>query len=239
MHLYDAHAPCDPPEPYRTAYRDDPYAAAVAYADAQVGALLEDLERRHLLAETVVVVAADHGESFGEHGEGGHGLQLYEEVIRVPLIISAPGLRPRHVSTVASLVDVMPTVLDLVGASTPNIDGASLLPELTGGPAATDRIAYSESMYPARFGRSPLRAVRDDRFKLIDAGRPELYDLGRDPSEAHNLASERGAALAGMSRTLARLSASTSVALPTSRAVSAELRERLAALGYVSGTVSK
>jgi arylsulfatase A-like enzyme len=239
MHLYDAHAPCDPPEPYRSAYRDDPYAAAVAYADAQVGALLEDLERRHLLAETVVVVAADHGESFGEHGEGGHGLQLYEEVIRVPLIISAPGLRPRHVSTVASLVDVMPTVLDLVGASTPNIDGASLLPELTGGPAATDRIAYSESMYPARFGRSPLRAVRDDRFKLIDAGRPELYDLGRDPSEAHNLASERGAALAGMSRTLARLSASTSVALPTSRAVSAELRERLAALGYVSGTVSK
>ena len=239
MHLYDAHAPVDPPEPYRSLYREDPYAAAVAYADAQIGVLFDALERRRLMSGTVVVIAADHGESFGEHGEDGHGLQLYEEVIRVPLIIHAPGLRPVLVPSVASLVDVMPTVLDLVGAGMPKTDGASLLPAMTGATVATDRIAYSESMYPARFGRSPLRALRDDRFKLIDAAGPELYDLGRDPGEANSLVSERTAVLTGMSRALAQVSASTRVAVPTSGEVSTELRERLAALGYVSGTVRK
>jgi len=239
MHLYDAHAPCDPPEPYRSLYKEDPYAAAVAYADAQVGALLDDLERRRLLDQAVVVIAADHGESFGEHGEEGHGLQLYEDVVRVPLIISAHGLQPRRVTAVASLVDVMPTVLDLVGAGTPKIDGTSLMPALKGRPIATDRAAYSESLYPAHFGGAPLRAVRDDRFKLIDAPQPELYDLERDPGEVRNLASERPAVLAGMSQRLGPLTESPAIALPTPRAVSAELRERLAALGYVSGTVRK
>src|SRR5262249_52824637 len=150
-----------------------------------------DLERRGLLAQSLVVVAADHGESFGEHGETGHGLQLYEDVVRVPLIIQAPGLRPQRMSALASLVDVMPTVLELVGSPVPNTDGASLVPALAGRHGRTDRPVYFESMYPARMGRSPLRAVRDDRFKLIDAPRPELYDLVRDPRETRNLASER------------------------------------------------
>jgi arylsulfatase A-like enzyme len=231
VHLYDAHAPCDPPEPYRSLFPEDPYAAAVAYADAQVGTLMDALERRHLLEQSVVVIVADHGESFGDHGERGHGRQLYEDVVHVPLIIRAPTVRPRRVPGVVSLVEVMPTVLELVGAPIPAIDGTSLLPVLRGG-RAIDRAAYSESMYPVRFGASPLRAVRDGRFKLIEAPRPELYDLDRDPREERNLALERTSVVAGMSRTLAALD-SRGARQPMTGRVPSDLRERLAALGYV------
>jgi arylsulfatase A-like enzyme len=235
-HLYDSHAPYDPPEPFRSAH-PDPYLGEILFMDAQIGRLLEGLDRLRLSDRTVVVIAADHGEGLGEHGEKTHGLSVFESVLRVPLIIRAPSLKPRRLVEPVSLVDVMPTVLELLGFPAREADGRSLVGAMHGetGPEAE---VYAESMYPTRFGRLPVRALRDGRYKLIDGNVPALYDLARDPFEARNIHGER-AALAQLMR--ARLTAlagnhrSPDAALGE---VTGEVRERLEALGYVGRTAS-
>jgi len=238
VHLYDAHTPYDVPEPYRALYAGDPYAGEIAFADAQVGRVFDVLDQRHLWEDTTIVVAADHGESFGSHGEQGHGIFVYQDVMHIPLIVRTPGVKPRRIGGVTSLVDVMPTVLDLAGAPARSVDGTSLVPLLTGAARTLDRDAYAESMYPARFGWSPLRALRDGRFKLIEAPRPELYDLEADPSEQENLYARRPALAAAMARRLSAIGRGwpSTQAAPTTSPTSTDVRERLAALGYVSGS---
>ena len=151
----------------------------------------------------VVIVAADHGESLGDHGERDHGVFLYESVLRVPLILRAPDVRPARVASVVRLTDVMPTILDLLGLQAPPLDGVSLLASLNGQP--TDVDAYAESLYPRLHGWAPLFSLRSDRFKFIDAPRPELYDLRLDPFEQRNIIEQRqelAAALRTRLRTL-------------------------------------
>jgi arylsulfatase A-like enzyme len=237
IHLYDAHAPYRLEEPYRTLYAEDPYAGEIAFADAQIERVIETLERRKVLDTTAIVVAADHGESLGEHGEVGHGLHLYETVLQVPLVIRVPGLAPRRVSPVVSLVDVMPTILDLVHANAPIADGVSLMPEMLGS-STRAHDAYSESFYPIRLGLAPLRSLRDGRFKVIDGAAPELYDLEQDPLEEHNLRYERRSLAVAMSRQLARTFDATSSHAEAERA-SLEVMNRLAALGYVMSEPGK
>jgi arylsulfatase A-like enzyme len=188
--LYDPHRPYDPPGPYASIYGHDLYEGEIAFADSQIGRLLEVLEQRGLLHRTIVIVASDHGESLGERGERDHGVFIYENVLGVPLIVRARTLEPRRVGEVVRLTDVMPTVLDLLDVPAPPVDGVSVV-ELMRGRGRDLRLeAYSESLYPARLGWSPLRALRDGRFKLIDAPRPELYDLERDPFEELNIYNE-------------------------------------------------
>jgi arylsulfatase A-like enzyme len=236
-HLYDPHRPYEPPEPFASRYADDPYVGEIAYADSQIGRLLETLERSRLLDRTIVVVAGDHGESLGEHGERDHGIFVYESVLRVPLMIRAPSLEPRRVAALVRLIDVMPTVLDLLGLPAPASDGVSLTPLMNG--ERQDLEAYAESIYPQRFGWSPIRSLRDGRFKLIDAPRPELYDLERDPFEQTNVYTDRPTTAAALNRRLAAM-ASGGRSWPESAATRQgappppEVRERLAALGYVS-----
>ena len=165
----------------------------VAFVDEQVGIFIRSLEQRGLLDRTVIVIVGDHGESLGDHGEATHGLFVYESVLHVPLIVRAPaaGLTGRRVSGLVRSVDVMPTILQLLGVrSATAMDGESLLP-LDRRPA---RVAYAENLYPqARFGWSAIRALRTKRFKLIETARPELYDLATDPGEQHNLFETRRA----------------------------------------------
>jgi choline-sulfatase len=241
-HLYDPHRPYDPPEPFRSRYTD-PYVAEIAFVDAQIGRLLQALERRKLLDRTIVVVAADHGESLGDHGERDHGIFVYESVLRVPLIIRGPGISPRRVADVVRLVDVMPTVLDLLGLPRGPVDGTSLVAALHGDPRRIELDAYSESQYPLRFGWSPLRALRAGRFKLIDAPRPELYDLERDPFEERNLYDERRDLARAFAQRLASFERDTALKTRTDGAdpvPAGELQQRLAALGYIgSGAVNR
>jgi arylsulfatase A-like enzyme len=197
--------------------------------------LLDTLDSRQLLDRTIVIVAGDHGESLGEHGERDHGIFVYESVLRVPLIIRGPGLAPRRVPDVVRLVDVMPTVLDMLDLTGPAVDGVSLVDVMTGTRRNLDLEVFAESMYPLRFGWSPLRALRGGRFKLIDAPRPELYDLERDPFEERNLFDERRPLADAMMRRLEALDPRQRLAEASEEsAVPAALREDLAALGYVT-----
>jgi arylsulfatase A-like enzyme len=236
VHLYDPHAPYDPPEPFRTAYRDNPYAGEIAFADAEVGRLTAFLEARGLLDHTAVVLTADHGESLHEHGEAGHGIFLYQSVVRVPLIVRAPGVTARRIPAVTRIVDVMPTILDLAGVDGPaaNLDGISLIAAMRG-TASPDLDAYAESEYPREFGWSPLRSLRNGRFKLIAAPRPELYDVESDPAELHDLFSTRPALGRVMARRLVEMEhAATGTHDASDSSPAPDVAERLAALGYIA-----
>jgi choline-sulfatase len=198
VHLYDAHAPYNPPSPYRERHPGKPYDGAVAFADAQVGRLLAALTARGLDGSTVVAITADHGESLGEHGELTHGLLLYEPVLAVPLLLRAPGLAARRVDTPVSLVDLAPSLAGLLGRQLPAppggaLDGRDLSPALLAGREPAPAELYAETRYPEVFGWSPLFALRRRELKYIAAPHPELYDLQSDPQEARNLVPNGGA----------------------------------------------
>ena len=234
-HLYDPHHPYNPPEPFRAGTRDA-YVGEVAFAESQIGRLLDVLDERGLRDDTIVVVVGDHGESLNEHGENHHGIFLYESVLRVPLMIRMPGRSARRVSEVVRITDVMPTVLALAGIGAPTNDGVSLVDLMTGRRHGLDLEAYAESLYPQRFGWSPLYALRDSRYKFIDAPKPELYDLVRDPFEERNIVVERPTIAAAMKRRLDVIATKTSAEVHyASAATSPETRARLFSLGYVAG----
>jgi arylsulfatase A-like enzyme/Flp pilus assembly protein TadD len=239
VHLYDPHAPYDPPAPFRERFPGRPYDGEVAAADAEVGRLLEALERRGLASSTVVAVAADHGEALGDHGEPTHGLLLYEPTLRVPMIVRAPGVAPgTRVGAPVSLVDLGPTVAGLAGTAWPAgespRDGRDLSRELRAGREPEGADLYAETEYPRVFGWSPLAAVRRGPHKYIQAPRPELYRLDSDPGERRDL-------LAGERRLAAELSGRTREIREAARSAApaagdpAETLARLASLGYLGG----
>ena len=241
LHFYDAHRPYDLPEPYASAYPSRPYDGAIEYMDAQLGRIRAFLEQRRLLDSTVLIIIGDHGESLGDHGEAGHGIFLYESVIRVPFIIRAPfeGLHGRIVADVTRSVDVLPTLLALIGIRSPlPLEGTSLVPVMTGAVRSLDLEAYSESLYPLHaFGWSELHALRAGRFKVIAAPRPELYDLESDPFEEHNRYNEQRALGDRMVARLHELQKRSEVHSPPERPRvdgEAETAARLASLGYIS-----
>ena len=239
-HFYDAHRPYDPPEPFATTYGHNLYVGEIAYVDSQIGRLLEALERRRLLDRTILIVAGDHGESLGDRGERDHGVFIYENVLRVPLIVRAPRTAPRRVGDVVRLTDIMPTVLDLLGLRpAPDVDGVSLSTLLHRGTQTVELEAYGESLYPQRMGWSALRSLRTGRYKYIDAPRPELFDLDRDPFEERNIYETRKD-LAALMRARASAIASGGRAFgpgdhPRDQSpVDPDIRARLAALGYIT-----
>src|SRR5438067_1634245 len=147
VHLYDPHEPYTPPEPHASRYAQDPYSGEIAYADASLGAFLDRLRSAGALDRTLVVITSDHGESLGEHGERTHALFAYESTLRVPFIIwAARSIMPAVVAAPARLVDVTPTILDLVGASSGSFDVRSLRPLGAGERAAEDPGSYFEAL---------------------------------------------------------------------------------------------
>ena len=232
MHLYDTHRPYDLPSEYMERYVD-PYLAAIAYEDAQIARVVTYLETRGLLDSTLIVVVGDHGESLGDHGEDAHGIFVYQEALRVPFMVRGPGVSPQRVSAVARLVDLMPTVLDLFGVATAGIDGVSLAQVATASGTDPRLEVYAESMYPRRFGWAPLRSLRADRYKVIDAPRAELYDLARDPTEKHNVLTEHPRVAAAMLQRLRSFDAGEQATPARDAEVDTEVLNRIASLGYV------
>jgi len=188
VHLYDPHDPYEPPAPYSQTYKDRLYDGEIAYADSALAHFIEYLKHSGRYRNAVIVVVGDHGEGLGEHNEDTHGIFLYDSTTHVPLIVKLPAAV--HAGTAVSAqvrtVDVVPTLLELAGAPIlEKRDGESLTPYF----AATDepsRPAFGETDYPLRFGWAPLRSVRSEGFKFIEAPRPELYDLKLDAGELHN-----------------------------------------------------
>ncbi len=243
VHYFDPHIPYAAPEPYRSRFAAEPYTAEIAYMDSEVDRLMRTVEAQGLSDRTLVVVAADHGESLGEHGESTHAMFIYESTMRVPLIVSNPSLfrKAPHVdASLVSVVDIFPTVLELVGApDIPEHDGRYLFdPE-----PDPQRRVYIETLAPyLDHGWSGLFGLRDAEHKLIQAPRPEFYDLVDDPQEATNLHDDPPSAvrpvLEGMQRELGEMLAGwpdagsiAAGAQPLDR----QALKRLESLGYVGG----
>src|SRR5256886_2343292 len=188
LHLYDPHDPYEPPPPYSQTYKDRLYDGEIAYADSALGNFVAYLKKLGRYENSVIVVVGDHGEGLGEHHEDTHGIFLYDSTTHVPLIIKLRGrVNPaRVVDAQARTTDILPTVLDLLHVpATERLDGESLKP-CFGGAESPSRTAFGETDYPLRFGWAPLRSVRAEGFKFIEAPKPELYDLQKDPGELKN-----------------------------------------------------
>ena len=234
-HLYDPHAPYEPPAPFRQRFARRPYDGEVAYADAQVRRLLAWLDQSGRAADTLVVVTSDHGEGLGDHGESEHMLLVYDSTLRVPLILRWPGRLPaaRRVTGQFRSVDLPPTLLELIGLPASPTSGASRAAVLRAGGRIPDNESYTESLYGSlHFGYAPLRALRAEGWKYVDAPHAELYRLADDPAETRNLLGTRSQLASAMRARLARYEPPRA---PAARPTATEAAERLAALGYVGG----
>ena len=247
IHLYDPHAPYTPPQEFLAPTRT-PYDGEIAYADSQLARVLDRLRARAWLDRTIVVVAGDHGEGLGEHGERTHGMLLYDSTLRVPLIIAAPSHAAATRDEAVSLADLAPTILRAAGVAPPAAMAGRDLLEMgrpvggaRGGPdalAARPQAApdlYSETEYPRVAGWSPLQALTDGRWMTIRAGAStEVYDLQADPREQHDVSASQGAVAAAMTTRAQAIHASASS--PATRTVSPDAQERLRSLGYAAGS---
>ena len=240
LHFYDPHAPYTPPSPYAERFAGRPYDGEIAFADAQVGRVLDALRASGHDRDTIVMVLADHGEGLGDHHELTHAVLTYQSTMRVPFIIAGPGIAAgRVVSARVGTIDLVPTALALVGAAADtSLLGRDLRPLIAGGSLASDPL-YQESL----FGRlnchwATLRGWVKDDWKLITGAGPELYNLADDPREERNLASAEPDRVRRMTddlqRGLQRFAPGGDRAQP--RAVSVEQEERLRSLGYTAGS---
>ena len=269
LHTYQVHAPYEPPEEFdlfKTWEKDGKevaidattprpvadrhhYAGEVRYTDAVLKRLLDRLDELGVLDDTIVAVTGDHGDEFGEHGQIGHAKTAYDEVLHVPLVFLAPGLVPtgKRVDTPVSLIDLMPTLLDLAHLPIPPaINGTSLVPLLRGTPFPASRVLYAEA--PAwGAGTGHRVAARSARFKFIGTDVPgaplQVYDLTTDPHEKTRLddpqLAAQGAAFEAAYRATGNTAKSAKAATPLEPAApkKPELDERtiekLKQLGYV------
>jgi choline-sulfatase len=243
VHYFDPHQPYDPPPPYDVEFAGSPYDGEIAFMDESFGKLLGLLAARGVRDRTLVLVVGDHGEGLDQHGELTHASFLYDSTVHVPLLLFvpggrfAPGLRVRpQVRT----IDVMPTLLELLGIPAPrDVQGTSLLPLLREPGREWDHEALLDSRFnELHYGWAPLRALRDGRYKYVEAPVPELYDLTADPGETRNLAASDPALAQEQRSRLGRLAASVGAADPGRSAASHPApgtREALQALGYVGG----
>lgn len=240
VHFFDPHLPYDPPSPYREQFPDDPYDGEIAYMDFYVGKILDKLREKELLANTLIIVAGDHGEAFGEKQEKGHGVFIYESTLRIPLIFYAENSLPEGetVETRVRLIDIMPSILDMLGGELPEeVQGTTLLPVIEG-KRKDDLSSYIESYYPREnFGWSELVGLIDGQWKYIKAPREELYNLEQDPQEEVNLAQkEKQIVQEKRERLEDIIQSSVSPLVAEKRNLSAEEKERLRSLGYIASS---
>jgi choline-sulfatase len=231
VHLFEPHAPYGDPSSMRPIL--DRYDEEIATADREAGRLISALGPAK--AETLIVAAGDHGEAFGEHGEFAHSLFVYDTTLRVPLLMSGPGIPAgTRVTEPVTLGDVAPTVMRALGAALRDVDGIDLSPAFSRRPLPP-RELYAESFAPLiEFGWTPLRAVRSGAWKLIAAPTSELFNVAIDPGELVNAIASQAAIATPL---LARVDRYSTAALnPNGSSAGGEAGERLRALGYSSGS---
>ena len=236
VHVFDPHSPYDPPPPFREQYRGRPYDGEVAYTDRELGRLFDAVARKAPAENTLIAVLADHGESLSDHGEYSHGVFLYDATLRIACILSGPGVpKGSRVKQQARAIDVLPTILDLMGGRAPAaVQGASLAPALAGKQDA-GAWSYAESLYPKiNMGWTELRGIRTNRWKYIRAPKPELYDLARDPGETANVYTAHPAEVRELEAHLQAVAAEGEK-VETSM-VDRRTMDQLKSLGYLGGS---
>ena len=241
LHLYDPHEPYSPPEPFRQKYRDNLYDGEVAYTDQQIARFLDALEKKSPPEKTLIVALADHGESLGEHGEFNHGVFLYDSTLRIPFLMAGPGIPAGlRVKQQVRTIDVLPTVLDLMGGKPPAAcQGTTLLPAFAGKqlPAV---YSYAESLYPKmNMGWAELRGIRTAHWKYIRAPKPELYDLTQDPGETTNVIDSHPQEFHELDAKLKALTPAGGAEKVSSTPGDARTMAQLKSLGYLSGYATR
>ncbi|HVJ26590.1 MAG TPA: sulfatase-like hydrolase/transferase [Vicinamibacterales bacterium] len=229
VHYFDPHAPHAAPEPFRSQYPDNLYLAEIAAMDAQIGRLVNGFESavKRNGGTAAIIVAADHGEGLGDHGELQHGNLLYGSTMHVPLVVVGPGVQSGTSDETVSIRRIFHTLLDWAGmGSTDSLREKS------------DEVVLGEAMKPhLNYGWQPQIMAVSERHKAIFAGRLETYDLSADPGETRDLG-------AGTSLPARLRQALDDYPIPTpgvSRPpenLTDEARRSLASLGYVSGSAA-
>ncbi|HEY7500013.1 MAG TPA: sulfatase-like hydrolase/transferase [Vicinamibacterales bacterium] len=230
VHYFDPHAPYEPPDPFRSFYAGKPYLGEIAAMDQQLGRLVQEFEQRVSSAggTAAVVIAGDHGEGLGDHGESQHGNLLYQSTMRVPLAIVGPGVPAEVVERPVSTRRIFHTILDWAGLGESN--------SLRVKESQADDVVLGEAMKPyLEYGWQPqIMAVAATR-KAILAGKTEVYDLANDPGETKNLGS--GANLPGqVQKSLDEYPVPSLEPPKTGETLSDDARRSLASLGYVSAS---
>ncbi len=238
VHLYDPHDPYEAPAPFTDP--KNPYDGEVAYTDQAVGQFLSVLEKNGWYKDALIVAVGDHGEGLGEHGEDTHGIFLYDSTLRVPLLVKLPAaLHTSNVTPVtddqASTTDIFPTVLDLLGIPvSEGLAGRTLVMHWSlQRTAPVGSLSLAETDYPLRFGWAPLRAVRADHLKYIEAPRPEFYHLKQDPGETQNRYEPWNPEVQRLRAILAEARAKAPTNPASSGAVDPKTIEHLRQLGYL------
>ena len=238
VHYYDPHSPYAAPG----SGGDDEksrYAGEVAFVDGEIGRLLAALPERPV--PPVVAAVGDHGEALGEHGERTHGIFLYGSILEVPLLLSGPGVRSgRVVDEPVAIRRLAPTLLELAGLPANELGFGEPLPGLASRSSRKTSPVFSESRMPASaYGWSALESLTTERWRLIAAPRPELYDLTKDPGELNDLADEETGILEELMETLSRLLEEWGVTEAPAIEVDAETAAALRSLGYLSGSTGE
>ena len=241
IHLYDPHHPYKPPAPFNEKYKSNLYDGEIAFADSQLGRLLEYLKQHALYNHTLVVLAGDHGEGLGEHGEKTHGFFIYNSTLHVPLIIKpvlGTKVAEKVVPSQVSLVDLMPTVLGLLNAPIPSkVQGENLTGMLLRRDQTNGSSLYSETYLPRiHFNWSELRGLQVRNYHFISGPKPELYDTSKDPHELQNLYAEKQAVSAELKSQLTRVIQQNTAdhEMAQKSTLDPILAERLQALGYTA-----
>lgn len=235
FHIYEPHAPYDPPEPFKSRYADR-YDGEIATADAIVGDFISYLKQTGVYDRAIVVLLSDHGEGLYQHGEDQHGILLYREALQVPLVIKLPksARKGDAVTTQLGLADVFPTIASLLGVDVPEtVKGVSAFANAPKG--AGDRRIYSETFYPRiHLGWSELRSLIDRTHHYIQGPKPELYDRVADPGETKNALADQRRVAASMKKDLDAYPAG----IQELGAIDPEDAAKLAALGYIGSAHS-
>lgn len=239
LHLYDPHSPYNSPEPFHSQYATAPYDGEIAYTDHVLGVLFAQLEQQGFMGNALTLIMGDHGESLGEHKELDHGYYVYDATVKIPLIVSWPGhLKSKIVTQQVREIDVLPTIAELVGFQTNGAVQGKSLTRLMNGQQMDVQPAYVESYTPKLYyGWSELTSIRSGDWKYIQAPEPELYNLKEDPSELHNLITERSDQARLLAEQLKKMIAIGQKAQDQkAEAMDADRLEQLASLGYIGAT---